>query len=310
MFLKNDFVTINENLSIPENLKVNITNGQKILLLDNAFIFSKSPWSVIGDKNRKVTIGGKKENLGGGLIIKDSKKNSYFKNVKFEFLNGLKQNNISLNDFNLTGSINEFNLMGSINFYNTKTILENILFEKISSEDAINIISSEFYINNINFNKNTFDSIDFDFSNGTIENANFFNIGNDAIDFSGSNVKLNNASFYDIKDKVISVGENSHINISTIDAKKSFVGIASKDGSKVLAENIVMEDVKIPFLSFVKKSEYDEPSLFLKNIQVSNFLEKWITDEKSSIHFNNIRVGKVNKDIIPIVYEKNIELIK
>ena len=71
-----------------------------------------------------------------------------------------------------------------------------------------------------------------------------------------------------------------------------------------------MNNVKIPFSSFIKKSEYDNPTLVLKNIQVSDYLEKWMTDKKSEIYFNDIKVGKVSKDIIPVIYEKNIELIK
>jgi hypothetical protein len=332
LFLKNNFTIIDKNLFIPENLKVKIKKGQKITLVDNAFIFSRSPWIAVGDKNSKIIIGGIKENFGGGLIIQDTEKNSFFKNVKFQFLDGLEKesynkinqsfyisktyysdgqkNNFKKKIIKEKALINDFNLMGSVNFYNTSVTLEDVSFEKISSEDAINIISSKFYINNINFSENGSDSIDFDFSKGTIENANFKNVGNDAVDFSGSNVKLHNASFFDIGDKIISVGENSNVNISEIIAKKSFVGIAAKDGSKVLAENITMNNVKIPFSSFIKKSEYDNPTLVLKNIQVSDYLEKWMTDKKSEIYFNDIKVGKVSKDIIPVIYEKNIELIK
>ena len=71
------------------------------------------------------------------------------------------------------------------------------------------------------------------------DNVKFLNIGNDAIDFSGSNANISNLSFENVSDKLISVGENSNVKISNIKANKSYVGIASKDGSTVVAENIL-----------------------------------------------------------------------
>ena len=196
--------------------------------------------------------------------------------------------------------------MGSVNVFNTSLKLKNVEFKRISSEDAINIINSNFDIKDIYFIETGSDSIDFDFSEGIIENANFMHIGNDAIDFSGSKVILNNAYFSSISDKAISVGENSKVELSNIFADKSYVGIAAKDGSNVIAKNIKMNGVKIPFSSFIKKFEYSYPSLYLENLDVKNYHEKWIVDRKSKIYFDQIKVGKITKDIIPIIYRKRL----
>ena len=58
-----------------------------------------------------------------------------------------------------------------------------------------------------------------------------------------------------------------------------------------------------------KKFEYSTASLYLKNINVINFHKKWITDESSKIYLDNSSVGKIIKGIIPLVYEKNINLL-
>ena len=121
---------------------------------------------------------------------------------------------------------------------------------------------------------------------------------------------LNNAYFSSISDKAISVGENSKVELSNIFADKSYVGIAAKDGSNVIAKNIKMNGVKKPFSSFIKKFEYSYPSLYLENLDVKNYHEKWIVDRKSKIYFDQIKVGKITKDIIPIIYRKEIERIK
>ena len=202
-----------------------------------------------------------------------------------------------------------FILLGALNIHQSDVDLSNIIFDKISSEDALNIINSKFNINNIEFIENASDSMDFDFSDGKIDKVKFLNIGNDAIDFSGSNANISNISFENVSDKLISVGENSNVKISNIKANKSYIGIASKDGSTVVAENIFMENVIFPFTSFNKKFEYSTASLYLKNIDVNKYHKKWITDESSKIYLDNSSVGKIIKGIIPVIYEKDINLL-
>ena len=295
LYLINDTVKISENLLIPDGMNIMINSGQKLILVNNSFIISKSPWIVDG-KKEEIYIGGLENNLGGGIMISSSSKKSFFNNIKFSYLSGLHPNN-------------ELIIPGSINFYKTDVLMKNIIFEKIISEDALNIVNSKFKIKNIEFKESISDSIDSDFSNGSMHNVKFENIGNDAIDFSGSNVDLENINFDTIGDKLISVGENSKINILNINAQNSLVGIASKDGSVVTASNIFMNDIKLPFLSFNKKFEYEPATMYLRNINVKKFKEKWLTDKHSKIYYNNSKVGKISKDIIPIVYEKRLNLL-
>ncbi len=296
LYLKSDVVKITENLLIPSNMNVIINSGQKLFLLNNSFIISNSPWIADGRK-KKIIISGLENNLGGGIMIRNSSRKSYFDNVKFSYLSGLHSNN-------------EFIIPGAVTFYKTEVSLKNILFEKTSSEDAMNIVNSKFNIQNIKFVESKSDSFDLDFSNGSMQDAKFLNIGNDAIDFSGSNVDLTNLYFDTVGDKLISVGENSNINISNINAQKSLVGIASKDGSIVRASNIIMENVKLPFLAFNKKFEYEPASMYLSDINIQKFEKKWLIDKRSKIYYNNSEVGKISKNIIPIVYEKKLNLLR
>ena len=64
-------MNIKQDVYIPKGFKVIIKPGQKILLTDNAFIISNSAW-IIGGDQKKTIITGKKDNLGGGIIIGDN----------------------------------------------------------------------------------------------------------------------------------------------------------------------------------------------------------------------------------------------
>ena len=158
-------------------------------------------------------------------------------------------------DKNILFNLN-YNLMGSINFFNSEVIFDKVSFERICSEDALNIVSSDFKIINSKFIENCSDSIDIDFGSGEISDTYFYNIGNDAIDFSGSNVNVKNIKLNNVGDKLISVGEKSNINILNILGTDSFVGIVSKDGSITKINNVNLKNMKIGLAAYIKKNEY------------------------------------------------------
>ena len=296
--LKNDIVEIDSSIYIPKGYKITIAPGQKIFLINKAFIISNSPWKIGGEEN-KVIISGKKDNHGGGILIGDTKELSKIENTEFLYLSGY--------DFKKN---HEHIILGSINFHQTKVDIKKAIFKNIFSEDAINIFRSNFKIYDVEVYDIFSDAIDIDFSDGLISGANFININNDAIDFSGSKVDVDNVVFENVSDKIISVGEDSRVNISQIVGKNSYAGVVSKDGSKVYSNNINFNGVKIPFAAYQKKNEYDYPLLNIKNYKLKNFATKSIRDKTAKlITEEEVRVMKSNK-IISLMYEKNISLIE
>ena len=297
LFLKQDKTIIEHNLYIPKGFVVKIKPKQEILLLNNAFIISNSAWEI-GGNGGLTLISGKEDNYGGGLLITDTDDISIIKNTKFSYLKGIDPYYFF-----------EFNILGSINFHQTNVKVFNSSFENIFSEDAINIFRSSFEINKTNYANIFSDAIDIDFSDGKIFFSNFKNINNDAIDFSGSQVQLSDNFFQNISDKIISVGEESDIKILNIIAK-FFVGIASKDGSKVVSDGVSFDGISIPFAAYQKKKEYEFGILNIKNFNIENYYVKWIKDEGSQIIADDQPLLVNTKNILPIIYEKKINLIK
>jgi len=302
LFLKNRTTKINKNLFIPSGYEVVIKGGQEIILQNNSFIFSNSNWKI-GSESEKTFIRGSEENLGGGIIIYDNKKKSYIVNCQFEYLTGLIKNEIS----NYNNFYKERLIMGSVNFFQTDVKMKNIIFKNIFSEDALNIVSSNYFISESYFENIKSDAIDIDFSDGQIVKSNFLNIQNDAIDFSGSNSKVSIINFKNVGDKGISIGENSYIKINQLKGNNSLVGIATKDGSKAFADNIVFSNIDYPFAAYQKKKEYDFGKLYIENFNLNNFKKEFINDAKSTIidnksnkelGINNYEIDKIIKDII------------
>ena len=294
---KERFVEINKNIYIPSGFHVIIEEGQKVLITNQAFLISNSPWTI-GGMNKTTTITGLKNNYGGGIFIGETKKTSKINNTNIAFLNGFNQ-----------FLKNEYLILGSLNFYETNVKLDKVSFKNIFSEDAINIFRSNFEINNTQYSNISSDAVDIDFGKGELKNVNFINVNNDAIDFSGSDAKVKNAKFNNINDKIISAGENSKITINKIEGKNSFIGIASKDGSKVISNDINFNNVKIPFAVYQKKKEYNYPSLFTENYSVNNFYIKSIKDKTAEINISEETIIVEKQKILPIIYEKKLFLL-
>jgi len=298
LYLKNNIIEIDRNIYIPKGFKVIIKPGEKIYLINNAFIISNSPW-FIGGVKEKTIIAGKKNNLGGGLLIGDNKETSIVYNTEFYNLNGMD-----------LMSNTEYLILGSINFHQTNVELRNVIFKDIYSEDAINLFRTSFDILNADFRDISSDAIDVDFSEGKIENTFFSNISNDAIDFSGSIVNVKNAYFEKVGDKIISAGEESNLEIDKIEGQNSFAGIISKDGSIVNSNDIMFDRVLFPFATYQKKNQYKFPFLKASNFKTENYLVNSIKDETSTILISDDTKILKTKKINSLIYEKNLSLIE
>ena len=296
LVLKDNKVIIDKNIHIPEGFLVVVKPGQHIILKNNAFIFSNSPWSAIDNEN-KIIISGEESNFGGGIFIDTKNKKSVFKNVFFSNLNGPDD------------QINkELILYGTLNFHESNVELANIEFKNINSEDVVNIFRSDFNIRNLKFYNTVSDGIDFDFSSGLAENLYFENIGGDALDFSGSNVKVNILNSKFVADKIVSAGEMSDVEVSNIKSSDSYSGIVSKDGSDVKITNIDLDRVKFPFAAYLKKPEYEKPSFIrVYSNNLINNKSNFLVDRTSEILINDKTVGIYNKNVINLLNKINLQ---
>lgn len=295
--LKKDITVIKKNIEIPKGYVVKIEPEQKIILLNNSFIISRSAFNVNGgDKFSKkpIEIRGDDLNKGGGIFLINTKQENFFKNIIFKNLTG-NVNHILLN---------KYIIFGAINVYKSQLKLKDFEINNMSSEDALNVISSNFSISDGIFSDVDFDAIDSDYSEGFINNLFFQNIKNDALDFSESKVNVSDIRFKNIGDKAVSCGENSEIKIKNLDIFKSFLGIVSKDGSSVVGNYIENNFVSIPFASYKKKKEYDNAILQLNSVVNKNYQTKYYKDKFSTILIDNINQNNITKNIYDKIYNK------
>jgi hypothetical protein len=188
-------------------------------------------------------------------------------------------------------------LTGAVTFYNTVVALDGVRFEGTRAEDALNLVQTPFTARHVEISDTVSDGIDFDFSDGFIGASKFLNVGGDALDFSGSRVTIDDVVARGVKDKAVSVGEASFVNVTNSDFSDVGVGIASKDGSRAQAENVAISDYELhAAMTYIKKDFYGTPSLSIDNSTI-NGREPYSRQEGTALRVDDIDVEAVRLDV-------------
>ena len=273
-YLTNDLI-IKKNYYLARNKKLNINEGVKIIFQEDVSLTSEGSIFFNGTKKKPITVFSKENK--GSFIFYD---NIYtFRNVIFENLSFPKNNNKIL--------------YGGINLINSNVVIIDTEIKNSQSEDAINIISSQSYINNLKINNTSADALDIDFGKVVFKNIMCKNILNDCLDVSGATVIGDYFQTTDIKDKGLSFGENSNGNISNSSFIKNKLAVAVKDGSQLSLSEFIFKENKYDIAVFNKKKEYGTSTLTLNKLRNKNYLK--------------ILLGANNK-ILPIFDEKIIKI--
>ena len=202
----------------------------------------------------------------GGVLVTNSEARS-----KVNFLTCSNANGIGplVQDKGLDR--NGWMLTGAVTFNRSNVDIFNSRFMDINSEDALNIVSSDFTIQGCYFSKLASDAFDGDFVNGTIQDCFFSAINGDGVDFSGSNAEVSASKFLNIIDKAISVGEGSLVKVSNCKIENVSFGVVSKDMSttEVFNNTEIVNANIAAFAAFQKKSSFGPATINIRDSNIS-----------------------------------------
>ena len=280
---------IKNPLFIKKNLL--IEKGTELVFNEKSYLIINGSLRVLGDKDNNVVL---RSNNGywKGIYVFESKEKSILKNVKILNVTFLKDGILDLT--------------GSINFYKSDVKIIDSFFENSNAEDFLNIVHSEFILENVSINNSISDAFDSDFSTGTITGSSFFNISGDGIDFSGSKVSIKDTFFKNIRDKAISVGEESSLSVNNISVDSVGIGVASKDGSLVRLERSNFSNYNLnALMTYQKKSFYGNPSLIGKNVIFDSKEDCCLRQIESNMKINDKIIDEQEIDV-SLLYENKI----
>ena len=239
--------------------KVILKENSELVLSNNVNLIFKSLVEMNGLENKPILIRGK-----GSIVILNPKKSRQASRI----------NNVNFKDLT-SPSKSLMKFTGLVNGYGGKFEITNSKIINGDAEDQLNIVNADILISKVDFNNAISDALDCDYCKGKISDINFYDVGGDALDIAGSDIIVSNIKVKSAKDKAISVGENSHINIENLLIEDSGTGVAVKDGSEVFINKVSIKNILYDgFMTYVKKD-------FFKNYTQLNV--------KNIIEVNNIR---------------------
>ena len=263
---------IHDSIVLPKMSVLKVAGGTTLNLLNGSRIISHGGVELVGSAEKPIKVISE-DGSGQGLFVIGNKQSSVLKHVIFQ--------NLTIHD------VDEKFVTSPVNFYDSSVEINNVQFRDIVAEDGLNLVRSNFHIENTDFSNILSDGFDSDFSNGDVINVSFNKIGNDGLDFSGSAVRIRNVTFEEIGDKSISVGEASKINVEDVKIRKSKIGIAVKDGSQFTGIAVDFEQTEIPVAVFKKKPEYEFPVAVFKGSSI----KKYMLEEGSRLIVDDTEYG-------------------
>ena len=170
-------------------------------------------------------------------------------------------------------------------------------------DDFLNIIRSDFRINECVFYNTNADAFDSDFSVGEVTNSKFINCGNDAVDISGSFLTVRNVIINKTVDKGFSIGERSELKAKLVEISNSNIAIAAKDQSNVEADQVVIYDSNIAYTAFQKKPEYGPAEIKITSSDMTNVMTPFLIEKESLLNYNYEIINSNSEHLKELLYE-------
>ena len=284
---------VSEWLVIPENMVLKIPEGTELRFASSAGLIARGPVMISGTEKAPVILTGIEEgdlrNGWQGIIVMKTDQPSLWSYVTIMDTNGISHNG--------------WNLSGGVNFYEADIKMKHVTLIGNRSEDALNIVRSNFTLDSVTIKDTASDAFDSDFSKGTVQGGYFENIGHakgggDGIDVSGSEITVIGTSFKNISDKALSVGEKSTMIASDIYIEQVGTGAASKDGSHLTLTNVKIQSARIAgLMAYVKKLEYGPGTIIASHLETESVPHRAVVQKGSKITIDDSDVKATDLDV-------------
>ena len=279
--------TVDRNMIIPAGYRVIARGNTELDLSNSARILSYSALEFIGNEEGPIKIEST-DGSGQGLVVMNTGETSILEQVTFNNLANPAQRG--------------WELTGAVNFYEAPVHISQVEFVGNRSEDGLNIIRSEFTIDESLFSETMSDAFDADFANGQITNSSFVAIGNDAIDISGSVVEVRDVTINGAGDKGLSTGENSQMTARDVEITDAAIAIASKDISTMMLSNVKISGGEIGLAAYQKKPEFGAASITADELEMDGVGLPYLVENRSTVIVDQQLIEASRDNVEDILY--------
>ena len=235
---------VNSPIIVPAGMTLTIPAGVTLRFGQNTGIICRGSLNMEGLEDAPVTL----EPAPGadtwqGIVVLQAGGASRWSHVRIRGTSGMQQG--------------KWQLTSGVTFYESDIAMDHVSLSGNRSEDALNIVRSEFALKDVSIQDTTSDAFDSDFSNGEMTGGMLTNIGGDGIDVSGTSIMVDGVRLLNVHDKALSVGEQSRMTASNIVIDGAGTGVASKDLSRTTISDSRLDHIRhIGLMAYSKKPEY------------------------------------------------------
>ncbi len=278
---------VDSTIVIPKGYRLKVGEGTRLNLSRSAIILSYSPLEFVGTEEQPIVIHST-DSTGQGIVVIGAQDVSVLTHVHFG---------------NLSSPVRGgWTLTGAVTFYESPVMMNSTRFVGNRSEDALNIIRSEFSIDEAQFSQSHSDAVDIDFGKGRITSSLFLGSTNDAIDVSGSTVEIENVTIDGAGDKGISVGERSELLATGLKISNANIAVASKDESTTTVSDIAVARSRTGFTAYQKKSEFGPGALHLYDLETREVTLPFLVEIGSTITVDGTEKTGKKQNVYEMLY--------
>lgn len=281
---------VRRDVIVPAGYRLRAGPGTRVDLAESAAIVSRSPIEFEGSEDDPIVLrsaGG----TGQGLFVDGAGEPSVLAHVRFENLGAPERPGSSLT--------------GAVTFYESPVAISHCSFEGSRAEDALNLVRSSFSISTSLFRGSSADALDVDFADGSLRDSAFVDSANDAVDVSGSAVEISGLRVDGAGDKGLSVGENARVRGERVRIRNATTGIASKDFSQVVLEDVQVEGASVGIAAFQKKPEFGEAQIRLSKLSLAGVETPFLIEERSLLVVDGTPHPGDRRDVRARLYERD-----
>ena len=267
---------VRDDLIVPAGYRLRAGPGVELVLENGAALVSRSPLEWVGTERSPVVLRSA-TGTGGGLLVLSAGGSTRLDHVRFENLSAPARDGTAIT--------------GAVTFYESPVTARHVAFVDSRAEDALNLVLSDFAIEDSAFRGSRSDALDLDFCEGSLRRSQFIGSGNDAVDLSGSVVQIEALRVDGAGDKGVSVGERSRATGSDLRLRGVETGIASKDLSFAAFTGVRIESAQIGMTAYQKKSEFGGATLEVEGLEAIDVVRPFAVGPGSTIRLDGADVA-------------------
>ncbi len=261
--------TVSRDLIIPAKRRLVVEAGAEVDLIKDAKVLCYSPVFFEGTEDNPILFHSS-DTTSRGIVILKAGERSKLNYANFDYISCPRTQGWSLS--------------GALIFYESPVDIVGCTFSNNQiGDDFLNIVRSDFTMDDAHFKNINADAFDCDFCTGTVTNSSFVNVGNDGIDVSGTEIDIQHVFMNYIGDKGLSSGEGSNMIARWIEVRNSEIGITSKDRSDIQLSDAKLDNCRIGITLFEKKSEFGPAFTTANRVEIEKAEIPYLIETNSSL---------------------------